>query len=122
MVELKVGDLVDMTAAKSGESAKGPWLMVRVGDEDGKRKKGLTVFAGNPDEAATIQSKAKVTQILRVRKKAYKLPSGEWATEPSVEVEAILERPTDADFYATVGFGPASTNTPAPAPANMPFN
>ena len=124
MVEVKEGMVIDCAGAKYGDSAKGPWWMVRVGGGTEGKGQGITVFAENADDAQAIKGKAKIGHIIAVRRKAWKLANGSWANSPSVEVTAYVERLSEAEMYSLGGYNDAPSEAFRPGDnfSNMPLN
>ena len=99
MVELKKNDIVLLTNAKKGESPQGKWMLIPV-----KAKKGydqLTLVVENIDEAYAFTGKAKVKEIISIKKSAKKY-NDKWYD--TYQATCILERLSEADAYAE-GFG-----------------
>lgn len=88
MVDLKVGDVINIDDHKSGESKGGFYFMVSVAGERGTDK--LSLFCDNPQEVANFRShRAKVKNISGVQKSAFKNAKDQWT--PSFKVFATLE-------------------------------
>lgn len=90
MINIKVGDVIPVNEAKSGEGKYGTWYLVRVKAEKGYNA--ISVWASNAAEAKDIKGAARIAEIQSVRLSGKSL-DGKWF--PDYSIRARLEQADD---------------------------
>ena len=84
-LELSVGDIVDLTDAKTGVNSQGEWLLAKVRSEKGADT--IDVFAsGDNAKEAKDWDTGKVTAITKIRRSARQY-NGKWIAIVAVDVK-----------------------------------
>ena len=94
MVEVKVGDIINLSTAKSGANEKGSWMYVRQKADQGNEE--ITVFLH--DKCADDARYWKTGKIKTIRKvtRQSRQHNGRWYTNVIVDAEMIEGPLTEA--------------------------